>query len=85
MESPIHIQMNDKRPVAENIEFVLVPVRSKSRNKRLLDVIEGINPYLAVIFCNTRKNAESVASYLAEQGIRAGQIHGDLSPRDRKK
>ncbi|MCP1145304.1 DEAD/DEAH box helicase [Lysinibacillus endophyticus] len=85
MESPIHIQMNDKRPVAENIEFVLVPVRSKSRNKRLLDVIEGINPYLAVIFCNTRKNAESVAAYLAEQGIRAGQIHGDLSPRDRKK
>ncbi|MER2049333.1 MAG: C-terminal helicase domain-containing protein, partial [Solibacillus sp.] len=42
-------------------------------------------PFLAVIFCNTRKNAESVASFLAEQGIRAGQIHGDLSPRDRKK
>ncbi|MDM5334540.1 DEAD/DEAH box helicase [Ureibacillus composti] len=85
MESPVHIKMNDKRPVAEGIEFILVPVRSKSRNRRLLDVIEGINPYLAVIFCNTRKNAESVASFLAEEGIRAGQIHGDLSPRDRKK
>ncbi|MFP3919048.1 DEAD/DEAH box helicase [Lysinibacillus telephonicus] len=85
MESPIHIHMNDKKPVAENIDFVLVPVRSKSRNRRLLDVIEAINPYLAVIFCNTRKTAESVAGFLAEQGIRAGQIHGDLSPRDRKK
>lgn len=85
MESPIHIHMNDKRPVAEGIDFVLVPVRSKARNTRLLEVIKGINPFLAVIFCNTRKNAESVASFLAEQGIRAGQIHGDLSPRDRKK
>lgn len=85
MDSPVHISMNDKRPVAENIDFVLVPVRSKSRNSRLLDVIKGINPFLAVIFCNTRKTAESVAGYLAEQGIRAGQIHGDLSPRDRKK
>lgn len=85
MESPIHIHMNDKRPVAEGIDFVLVPVRSKSRNRRLLEVIEGINPFLAVIFCNTRKTAESVAGFLTEQGIRAGQIHGDLSPRDRKK
>ncbi|AWE06828.1 DEAD/DEAH box helicase [Lysinibacillus sp. 2017] len=85
MDSPVHIHMNDKRPVAEGIDFVLVPVRSKSRNTRLLEVMKGINPFLAVIFCNTRKNAESVANFLAEQGIRAGQIHGDLSPRDRKK
>ncbi len=85
MDSPIHIQMNDKRPVAEGIDFMLVPIRSKSRNRRLLEVIQGINPYLAVIFCNTRKNAEAVATFLAEEGIKTGQIHGDLSPRDRKK
>lgn len=85
MDAPTHIHMNDKRPVAENIEFILVPVRSKSRQSRLLEVVKAINPYLAVIFCNTRKNAEDLANFLAENGIRAGQIHGDLSPRDRKK
>ena len=85
MDAPIHIHMNDKRPVAEGINFLLVPVRSKSRNTRLLEVMKAINPFLAVIFCNTRKNAEAVANFLAEEGIRAGQIHGDLSPRDRKK
>lgn len=85
MDAPIHIHMNDKRPVAEGINFLLVPVRSKSRNTRLLEVMKAINPFLAVIFCNTRKNAEAVANYLADQGIRSGQIHGDLSPRDRKK
>lgn len=85
MDAPTHIHMNDKRPVAEGIDFVLVPVRSKSRNARLLEVMKGINPFLSVVFCNTRKNAESVATFLAEQGIRVGQIHGDLSPRDRKK
>lgn len=85
IDSPVHIHMNDKRPVAENIDFYLVPVRSKSRDTRLVEVIKSINPFLAVIFCNTRKTAEHVAGYLAEQGIRSGQIHGDLSPRDRKK
>ena len=37
------------------------------------------------IFCNTRKTAEEVADFLAENGIRTGQIHGDLTPRERKK
>ena len=83
MDSPAHVHMNDKRPVAEGIDFALVPIRSKSRNKRLLDVIEGINPFLAIIFTNTRKTAEHVAGYLTENGIRCGQIHGDLAPRER--
>lgn len=85
MEAPAHVHMNDKRPVAEGIDFALVPIRSKSRNKRLLDVIEGINPFLAVIFTNTRKTAEQVAGYLTENGIRCGQIHGDLAPRERSR
>ena len=85
MESPVHIQMNDRKPVAEGIEFFLVPIRSKSRTTRLLEVCEAINPFLCVIFCNTRKTAEEVADFLAENGIRTGQIHGDLTPRERKK
>lgn len=85
MEAPTHINMKDKRPVAENIDFYLVPTRSKSRNARLLEVAQTINPYLAVIFTNTRKTAESVAHFLNSNGVRAGQIHGDLSPRDRRK
>lgn len=85
MDAPVHVHMNDKRPVAEGIDFVLVPIRSKSRNKRLLDVLEGINPFLAVIFTNTRKTAEHVAGYLTENGIRCGQIHGDLAPRERSR
>lgn len=85
MDAPVHVHMNDKRPVAEGIDFILVPVRSKTRNKRLMDVIEGINPYLAVIFVNTRKSAEYVANFLADQGIRCGQVHGDLAPRERSR
>jgi len=83
MESPVHIKIGLKKPAAEGIDFTLVPVRSKSKKKRLLEVMEGINPYLAIIFTNTRSNADSVANYLAEAGYRVGRIHGDLSPRER--
>lgn len=85
MESPVHIKINDRRPVAEGIEFFLVPIRSKNRKDKLLEVCNTINPFLCLIFCNTRKTADEVASFLSENGIRTGEIHGDLTPRERKK
>lgn len=85
MESPVHIQINDRKPVAEGIEFLLVPIRSKNRKEKLLEVCQAINPFLCVIFCNTRKTVEEVAGFLADQGIHPGEIHGDLTPRERKK
>lgn len=85
MASPIHVQMDDKKPVAENLDFYLIPTRSKSKNSKLLEVMGAINPYLAIIFTNTRKQAEHVAGFLSNNGYRVGRIHGDLTPRDRKK
>ncbi|GEK32197.1 DEAD-box ATP-dependent RNA helicase CshB [Kurthia zopfii] len=85
MASPVHVQMNDKRPVAENLDFYLVPTRSQSKNEKLLEVIKSINPYLSIIFVNTRKQADYVANFLANNGVKAGRIHGDLTPRDRKR
>ncbi|SIT82190.1 DEAD/DEAH box helicase [Edaphobacillus lindanitolerans] len=85
MESPEHIKIGERRPVAEGITFPLVPVRGMDRKKKLLSVMEALNPYLAIIFTNTRKEAEEIASWLSERGIQAGQIHGDLNPRERRK
>ncbi|MGG0656649.1 DEAD/DEAH box helicase [Rummeliibacillus pycnus] len=85
MTSPIHVHMDDKKPVAENLDFYLIPTRSKSKNSKLLEVMHAINPYLAIIFTNTRKQADYVADFLSNNGHRVGRIHGDLTPRDRKK
>lgn len=48
-------------------------------------MLQAYNPYLAVIFTNTKQKADEVADALLEKGLKTGRIHGDLSPRDRKK
>ncbi|MDW0112273.1 DEAD/DEAH box helicase [Sporosarcina saromensis] len=83
MESPVHVQIGDKKPLTEGMHYSLVPVRSMDRKKKLLHIVQSINPYLAIIFTNTKQNADQLADYLADQGIKAGRIHGDLSPRER--
>ncbi|GKW44337.1 DEAD/DEAH box helicase [Planococcus sp. NCCP-2050] len=85
MESPVHIKIGDKRPTAEGLDFYLVPARSKRKVERLKEIMGIINPYLAIIFVNTKTNADYVADELAKAGIRVGRVHGDLAPRERVK
>ena len=83
MESPVHIKIGKRKSLTEGMHYSLVPVRGTQREKKLLQVLEGLSPYLAIIFTNTRKNADQLADFFAESGIKVGKIHGDLSPRER--
>jgi len=83
MDSPVHIQLGAKKPLTENMHYSLVPVRGLDRRKKLVHVIEAVNPYLAIIFTNTKQNADELAGYLASQGIKTGKLHGDLNARER--
>ncbi len=85
MESPVHIKIGDKRPTAEGLDFYLIPARSKRKVERLKEIMGIINPYLAIIFVNTKTNADYVAGELGKAGIRVGRVHGDLAPRERVK
>lgn len=83
MDSPVHIQIGKRKPLTEGMHYSLVPVRSMDRKKKLLQVLNGINPYLAIVFTNTKQHADEIADYLGGHGIKAGRIHGDLTPRER--
>ena len=41
------------------------------------------NPYLAIIFANSRDRADELAEYLQDQGMKVGIMHGGLAPRER--
>ncbi|WP_028391826.1 DEAD/DEAH box helicase [Bacillus cihuensis] len=85
MNNPKHVQVDPKQAAAVKIEHVLVPLRHRNKTQLLHDVVVNYNPYLAIIFTNTKKMADTVADALIEKGLKVGRIHGDLSPRDRKK
>lgn len=85
MNNPKHVQVDPKQAAAVKIEHILVPLRHRNKTQLLHDLVVKYNPYLAIIFTNTKKMADTVADALIEKGLKVGRIHGDLSPRDRKK
>ncbi|WMT19219.1 DEAD/DEAH box helicase [Parageobacillus toebii] len=85
MENPKYVHVAPKQVTAEKIEHVLVPLRSRDKAKLLHEMLVVYNPYLAIVFTNTKKMADEVADRLIEKGMKVGILHGDLTPRERKK
>lgn len=85
MENPKTIHVQAKRRAAENLEHYLLPSRHRNKKQLVHDALIHYNPYLAIVFTNTKKMAEELAGFLTEKGLKVGRVHGDLNPRERKK
>lgn len=44
-----------------------------------------MQPYLAMIFVNTKERADDLHSYLVSNGLKVAKIHGGIPPRERKR
>ena len=84
MENPKYIQVEPEQVTAAKIDHYLLPARHRNKLELIFQALETFNPYLAIVFTNTKKKADEVADGLIEKGFKVGRIHGDLSPRERK-
>ena len=66
----------------ENITNLLI--KTKDKYHALSVIINQINPYLCLIFANTKKTADLVYKYLLEQNRNVINLHGGLKTRERK-
>lgn len=85
MENPKTIQIDPNKTTPQNIEHVLVPLKSRKKEQLLYDLLVASNPYLALIFANTKDHADHYANALLEKGLKCAVFHGDLPPRERKR
>nr|WP_304218670.1 DEAD/DEAH box helicase [Fredinandcohnia onubensis] len=85
MENPRYTHVAPEQATAAKVEHILVPLRHRNKLKLLQSMLEVYNPYLAIIFTNTKKMADEVADGLIAKGMKVGRLHGDLPPRERKK
>jgi len=85
MNQPEEVYIKPKELSSLNIEHVFLPMKSKDRDTILLNLLKTINPYVAIIFCNKKETVEAVGTLVIEKGYKAVKIHGDISPRERKR
>jgi len=85
MDNPKYAHVEPKRITAENIQHILVPSKQRDKLKLLHEMVTNVQPYLGIIFANTKTTVDEIASFLQEKGMKIGVLHGGLTPRERKK
>lgn len=68
-----------------SIHYSLVPVRGEEKQKKVLDIVQHVTPYIGLIFANSRERADELFDYLNSAGVNVGLFHGGLKPRERSK
>ncbi|WZY00999.1 DEAD/DEAH box helicase [Bacillus sp. FSL W7-1360] len=84
MNDPRHVHVSPHQTAATRVTHQLVPIRHQEKLTVLKQVIQGLSPYLALIFTNTKEEADEVTDALVKEGVNVDCLHGGLSPRERK-
>lgn len=84
MKDPKLIEIDEGLTSSRQVLHYLIPTKHRDRYIVLKEIMDIIDPYICIIFCNTRKEAISLSRQLREDGYKIGEIHGDLEPRERR-
>ena len=81
---PQMIELDDHQD-NPRIEHILINCKHKSYGEMLMDILPGFNPYVCLIFANSRKECDEVFELFKSHGIKACLLHGGLPARERQK
>src|SRR5699024_2394084 len=69
----------------EQMEHRLIDKKHQDIVKKVMDLTEVIQPYVAILFVNSKETADELADSLAKNDLNVGVLHGGLSSRERKR
>lgn len=85
LENPYVENIPNRNIISPTIDNWLISTKGNDKNDLIYRLITMGEPYLVLIFANTRKRVEEIYEYLRNQGLKAGIVSGELTPRERKR
>ncbi len=84
LTNPKMLQVHPDEIANLNISHYFVKTKEQDRLLYLNKVIKAINPYLAIVFCNTKTSANEVYEWMKVNQLNATLFHGELDYRKRR-
>lgn len=85
MSNPQIITIEEESAFHPKIEHVLIPCKHLSYEETVLNLLPSFQPYVCLIFANTRTQASHMAQLMRDNDYGVIELHGDLTPRERTK
>ncbi|MBT2732873.1 DEAD/DEAH box helicase [Carnobacterium sp. ISL-102] len=85
MSNPLFEHIQPKEIISQTIENWLISTKGKDRIDVIYELLTIGQPYLVMIFANTKSKVDELADGLKSRGVKVAKIHGDIPPRERKR
>ena len=83
LNDPCKVSVNRNPRMAPNITHSCYVMDERNRYQGLKRIIDATPGIFGLVFCRTRKETQTVAESLIQDGCRADALHGDLSQAQR--
>ncbi len=84
MRDPADIRVESKRITVEDVQQLMVETTDRAKQATLRSLIDQYRPFLAIIFCRTKRRAHTLNEALQQFGYVSDELHGDLSQAKRE-
>ncbi|HGI4306529.1 TPA: DEAD/DEAH box helicase [Streptococcus agalactiae] len=85
LTNPVMEKIKTATVITDIIDNWLLSTKGRDKNAQILELSKLMQPYLAMIFVNTKERADELHSYLSSNGLKVAKIHGGIAPRERKR
>lgn len=83
LQNPTHIKIDSKLS-PETLEHRLIENKpNMNLTEKIIEITEIIQPYVAILFTNSKDSADEIGNELRGAGLQVGILHGGLSSRER--
>jgi ATP-dependent RNA helicase DeaD len=79
-----YIQIEKIQGPAQTVKQIAIHTIDRAKQATLIELIETHRPYLAVIFCRTKRRVTKLFGALRNHGFKCDELHGDLSQAKRE-
>jgi ATP-dependent RNA helicase DeaD len=84
MRNPEYIQIERTQGPAVSVKQIAIHTTDRAKQATLIQLIETYRPFLAVIFCRTKRRVSKLFDALKAYGFACDELHGDLSQAKRE-
>lgn len=85
LKNPVHVHIQRKNITLDEIRQFVIQTTDREKQDSLVKIIEEENPFMAIIFCRTKRRTSALNQALQERGYNASELHGDITQAKREK
>ena len=85
MTDPVFIDIKEENVTVDTITQEVVETTDRWKAASLIKAINEDNPFIAIIFCRTKRRADELEVKLSAKGIKTEKIHSDVPQNKRER